>query len=103
MWIVRLAFVSTLSICIVFVPVAFLSGMVLLLVHTPRHWRQAVTLPIVDTIVTNREYDASTANTTPSASAGEVFWRLHAASNQRFKTLRQRHHYAAAWTLGHGP
>ena len=103
------AFVSTLAICIVFVPVVFLKGAVQFL-FTPM--ALAVVLAMLASYFLSRTLvptmvqfllASEVARYTEEgahASSGDIFWRVHDAFNRRFEKLRARYRAALTWALG---
>ena len=103
------AFVSTLAICIVFVPVVFLKGAVQFL-FTPM--ALAVVLAMLTSYFLSRtlvptmvqyllasevaRYDESTEQ-----GEGDVFWRVHGAFNRRFERMREKYRASLEWALHH--
>ena len=104
------AFVSTLCICIVFVPVAFLHGIVQFL-FTPLALAVVVAMlasyllsrTLVPTMVYYLLPGEVGQEDAGAAHSGKVnvFRRLHEAFNGRFEALRQRYQRALAWALAH--
>ena len=104
------AFVSTLAICIVFVPVIFLKGIVLFL-FTPL--ALAVVFAMLASYLLSRTLvptmvdfllGPEVARYAPGAAhaaGGDVFWRVHGAFNRRFERFRDRYRDALAWALRH--
>src|SRR5580704_11914276 len=108
------AFVSTLCICIVFVPVLMLSGAAKFL-FTPLAMGVAfamltsylLTRTIVPTMVhylLQSELDlyqeGEGADTPASRSAG-VIWRIHQAFDRKFERFREGYHRLLGWVLAH--
>jgi multidrug efflux pump subunit AcrB len=106
------AFVSTLAICIVFVPVVFLTGAVRSL-FTPLALAVVVAMlasymlsrTLVPTLVRyllQREvhlYQHTDGDHT--AASQSCLWRLHLRFNRRFERLRTQYRRALAWALWH--
>jgi len=104
------AFVSTLSICIVFVPVLFLSGIVQFL-FTPL--ALAVVFAMLASYFLSRTLVptmidgllvAEADRYAPGAgrhAGGDVIWRVHEAFNRRFERFRDRYRDALGWALRH--
>jgi len=104
------AFVSTLSICIVFVPVLFLTGIVQFL-FTPL--ALAVVFAMLASYVLSRTLvptmidhllGAEEGRYAPGAGhadGGDVIWRVHEAFNRRFERFRDRYRDALSWALDH--
>ncbi len=108
------AFVSTLCICIVFVPVLMLSGAAKYL-FTPLAMGVAfamltsylLTRTIVPTLVHYMlqsemalYQDGEGADTPASRSAG-VIWRIHQAFDRKFEKFREGYHRLLEWVLAH--
>jgi multidrug efflux pump subunit AcrB len=104
------AFVSTLAICIVFVPITFLRGIVAYL-FTPL--ALAVVLAILASYLLSRtlvptmvmyllpaEVEAERGGAAPTRAPGP-FARVHAAFERRFERLRAAYRDALAVCLGH--
>jgi multidrug efflux pump subunit AcrB len=103
------AFVSTLCICIVFVPVVFLEGAVRFL-FTPL--ALAVALAMMASYFLSRTLVPTMvhfllASEVDRYREGEhgtgpgLFWAIHGAFNRRFERLREWYRHALAWALGH--
>jgi multidrug efflux pump subunit AcrB len=103
------AFVSTLAICIVFVPVVFLQGAVQFL-FTPM--ALAVVLAMLASYFLSRTLvptmvQALLAGEAARYSEGEehrgadIFWRVHGSFNARFEKLREKYRGALEWALRH--
>jgi multidrug efflux pump subunit AcrB len=106
------ALVSTLAICIVFVPVVFLTGIVQFL-FTPMALAVVFAMlasyflsrTLVPTMV-HALLGGEVARYVPGAGRrgnGDVFWRVHEAFNRRFERFRDRYREALAWALDHRP
>src|ERR1700680_109265 len=108
------AFVSTLSICIVFVPVLMLSGAAKFL-FTPLAMAVVfamlmsylLTRTVVPTLVhyllqseIALYQEGEGADTAASRSAG-VIWRVHQAFDRRFEKFRDSYHRLLEWVLAH--
>jgi multidrug efflux pump subunit AcrB len=121
------AFVSTLSICIVFVPVLLLTGAAKYL-FTPLAGAVVfamltsylLTRTLVPTMVHHmlkgeaERYQqgegggGGEGKSAPSGQSGEgglsgAIWRVHGAFNRRFEAMRKRYHGALEWSLDHRP
>src|ERR1700733_3038582 len=112
------AFVSTLCICIVFVPVLMLSGAAKYL-FTPLAMgvvfamltSYLLTRTVVPTLVhymLQSEIDlyqegegADAAAQTQAARSAGVIWRIHQAFDRRFEKFRDGYHRLLAWVLAH--
>src|ERR1700722_6092598 len=108
------AFVSTLCICIVFVPVLMLSGAAKYL-FTPLAMGVAfamltsylLTRTVVPTLVhymlqseMDLYQDGEGADTPAARSAGMI-WRVHQAFNRKFEKFREGYHSLLEWVLAH--
>ena len=108
------AFVSTLCICIVFVPVLMLSGAAKYL-FTPLAMGVAfamltsylLTRTVVPTLVhymlqseMDLYQDGEGADTPAARSAG-VIWRVHQAFDRKFEKFREGYHSLLEWVLAH--
>src|ERR1700735_297729 len=108
------AFVSTLCICIVFVPVLMLSGAAKYL-FTPLAMGVAfamltsylLTRTIVPTLVhymlqseMDLYQDGEGADTPAARSAG-LIWRVHQAFDRKFEKFREGYHRMLEWVLAH--
>jgi multidrug efflux pump subunit AcrB len=106
------AFVSTLCICIVFVPVVFISGAakslftplsmsVVFAMLTSYLLSRTLIPPMVRYLllaeVEEEQRHALTAST--HTTQGGVFWRLHLAFNRTFEALRARYGSFLRWAL----
>src|SRR5258705_7240168 len=103
------AFVSTLAICIVFVPVVFLKGAVQFL-FTP------MALPVVLAMLTSNFLSRTLVPTMVQyllasevarydeggeQEEGDVFWRVYGAFNRRFERMREKYRTSLEWALHH--
>src|SRR5207244_12598338 len=106
------AFVSTLAICIVFVPVLMLSGAAKFL-FTPLAMAVVfammtsylLTRTVVPTLVhyllpSEMALYQEGEDSQASQEAGFI-WHVHQAFDHRFERLRQRYHGALEWVLAH--
>ncbi len=107
------AFVSTLSICIVFVPVFFLTGAIQSL-FTPLAMAVVFAMlasyllsrTLVPTLVKYllpgelRHHQIESDNGHPTTSRN-LIWRLHYAFNRQFEKFRNGYWNSLAWTLSH--
>jgi multidrug efflux pump subunit AcrB len=102
------AFVSTLSICIVFVPVVFLTGIVRFL-FTPlalavvfamlaSYFLSRTLVPTMVHYMLGSEV-ARYAPGTSHHARGDMFWRVHEAFNTWFERFRARYRDGLAWAL----
>ncbi|HEY2012802.1 MAG TPA: efflux RND transporter permease subunit [Bryobacteraceae bacterium] len=108
------AFVSTLSICIVFTPVLLLTGTARFL-FTPL--AMAVVFAMLTSYLLTRTLvptmvhyllkdEAEIYQRGEEESAGESqgpIWRVHHAFNRKFENLRGRYRGVLEWSLGHRP
>ena len=111
------AFVSTLSICIVFVSVTFLQGaakslftplaLAVVLAMLPSYILSRTLVPTlvryllpkeVDLYRSRAEGDAAGAGSKPR---GDIVWRIGERFNNLFEKLHVRYRGALAWALGH--
>ncbi|HUK40752.1 MAG TPA: efflux RND transporter permease subunit, partial [Candidatus Acidoferrales bacterium] len=103
------AFVSTLAICIVFVPVVFLKGAVQFL-FTPL--ALAVVLAMLASYFLSRTLvptmvqhllrsEVGRYAEGAEHEGGDIFWRLHGAFNRRFEAFRERYRFMLGWALRH--
>ena len=103
------AFVSTLAICIVFVPVVFLKGAVQFL-FTPM--ALAVVLAMLTSYFLSRtlvptmvQYllasEVARYDEGGEQEEGDVFWRVHGAFNRRFERMREKYRAGLEWALHH--
>jgi CzcA family heavy metal efflux pump len=103
------AFVSTLAICIVFVPVVFLTGAVQFL-FTPM--ALAVVLAMLASYFLSRtlvptmvQYllagEVARYAESSEHQGGDIFWHLHAWFNGHFEKWREKYRSALAWSLRH--
>jgi multidrug efflux pump subunit AcrB len=106
------AFVSTLSICIVFVPVVFLTGAVRSL-FTPLAMAVVVAMmasyllsrTLIPTLVRYllqsevRMYQQADGD--HGVAAHSLIWNMHHRFNRRFERFRGRYRHALAWALQH--
>jgi multidrug efflux pump subunit AcrB len=103
------AFVSTLAICIVFVPVVFLTGAVQFL-FTPM--ALAVVLAMLASYFLSRtlvptmvQYllagEVARYAESSEHQGGDIFWHLHAGFNRHFENWREKYRRALAWSLRH--
>lgn len=108
------AFVSTLSICIVFVPVVFLSGaakslftplgMAVVFAMMASYFLSRTLVPTMVKYLLASEVDMYAAmedsehHEAPS-NAGAI-WRLHFAFNRYFEKFRNKYHAILNWALG---
>lgn len=108
------AFVATLSICIVFVPVVFLTGAVQSL-FTPLASAVVVAMmasyllsrTLVPTMVRYLLHSEvqmyQPADGAHRAASQSFIWTMHHRFNRRFERFRERYRHALAWALHHGP
>src|SRR6202166_1569725 len=108
------AFVSTLCICIVFVPVLMLSGAAKYL-FTPLSMAVVfamltsylLTRTVVPTLVhymLQSEmdlYQGGEGAETPAARAAGAIWRVHQAFDRKFEKFREGYHRLLEWVLAH--
>src|SRR5271157_4798631 len=108
------AFVSTLCICIVFVPVLMLSGAAKYL-FTPLAMGVAfamltsylLTRTVVPTLVhymlqsEMALYQEGEGADTPASRSAGVIWRVHQAFDRKFEKFREGYHRLLEWVLAH--
>jgi CzcA family heavy metal efflux pump len=105
------AFVSTLSICIVFVPVLFLTGSVQHL-FTPlalavvfamlaSYFLSRTLVPTLVKYLLPGELHYHERNGSPKVPSRNPFRRLHEAFNKQFEKFRDGYKGTLAWTLAH--
>jgi multidrug efflux pump subunit AcrB len=103
------AFVSTLCICIVFVPVAFLKGIVQFL-FTPLALAVVVAMLasylLSRTLVPTLVYyllpaEVGHGGVKAARSGDNIFSRIHDAFDRGFQAVRHRYQRALAWALAH--
>jgi multidrug efflux pump subunit AcrB len=106
------AFVSTLCICIVFVPVLMLSGAAKYL-FTPLAMGVAfamltsylLTRTIVPTLVhymlPSEMALYQDGESTPASSSPGIIWRVHQAFDRKFEKFREGYHRLLEWVLAH--
>ncbi len=108
------AFVSTLAICIVFVPVVFLSGaakslftplgMAVVFAMLASYLLSRTLVPTMVKFLLASEVemyqDHEAGHTTVPARANFI-WRIHYRFNEGFERLRSRYQRALGWTLEH--
>jgi multidrug efflux pump subunit AcrB len=122
------AFVSTLSICIVFVSVTFLEGaakslftplaLAVVLAMLPSYLLSRTLVPTLVRFLLPKEVELyrsrAEAEANPRAEAdgpqdvaarskpqGDIVWRMGERFNRLFEKLHSRYHSALAWALGH--
>jgi len=106
------AFVSTLSICIVFVPVLLLTGparflftplaMAVVFAMLMSYFLTRTLVPTMVHYMLPPEVKIYQHPEKAAAVAGEnIIWRLHHRFEVLFENLRERYHGALAWTLHH--
>jgi len=121
------AFVSTLSICIVFVSVTFLEGaakslftpmaLAVVLAMLPSYLLSRTLVPTLVRYLLPKEVDlyrargeaeaaAASGDTAPDSKAspklrGDIIWRVGERFNKLFEKLHVRYRGALAWALGH--
>ena len=105
------AFVSTLCICIVFVPVAFLEGAVqflfvpmalaVVLAMMASYFLSRTLVPTMVHFLLAGEVDRYAGGEHGSGSG--LFWRAHAIFNGYFERMRESYRRALVWSLAHRP
>jgi multidrug efflux pump subunit AcrB len=117
------ALTSTLSICIVFVPVAFLSGvaqslflplaLAVIFAMLPSYFLSRTLVPNMMLHLLDKELDlyeptgthpegaASGGRQEDSPSKRNIVWRIHEMFERRFDVLRDSYHHMLDWALDH--
>src|SRR3989441_6476704 len=106
------AFVSTLSICIVFVPVVFLTGpakylftplaLAVVFAMLASYFLSRTLVPTMVHYLLGSEV-AHYGPGSEHAAGGDVVWRVHHVFNKGFERFRARYRDALAWALDHRP
>jgi multidrug efflux pump subunit AcrB len=110
------AFVSTLAICIVFVPVVFLSGaakslftplgMAVVFAMLASYLLSRTLVPtmvkflLASEVEMYQEHEPGGERTSTPRSAN-LIWRVHFRFNDAFERFRARYHWLLDWVLGH--
>lgn len=102
------AFVSTLCICIVFVPVVFLSGaarslfvplgLAVVFAMLASYLLSRTLVPVLVNYLLRPEVDRYAA---PHTAKGDWIWRFHEGFNRLFERLRNGYRDLLVWTLAH--
>src|SRR5439155_21365923 len=104
---------ATLSICIVFVPVAFLTGvggslfrplaLAVVFAMLPSYWlaRTLVTTMLHALLGKELHLYQPPSSESHLAARSNLLWRLHEKFEGRFEGLRERYRNALRWALGH--
>ncbi len=108
------AFVSTLCICIVFVPIFFLEGvakylfsplaMAVIFAMLASYFLSRTVVPTFVHFLMHGQpilHDADDGHVDPSAPKGDIFWRIHQRFNRHFSRFRQGYTRALDWSLDH--
>jgi multidrug efflux pump subunit AcrB len=108
------AFVSTLAICIVFVPVVFLSGaakslftplgMAVVFAMLASYLLSRTLVPTMVKYLLASEldmYQEHSAETQPAAQDAGLFWRVHFRFNSAFERMRAAYSHLLEWVLLH--
>jgi multidrug efflux pump subunit AcrB len=103
------AFVSTLCICIVFVPVVFLQGAVrflftplalaVVLAMMASYFLSRTLVPTMVHFLLASEVDRYAGGEHGSGTG--LFWTIHGAFNRRFERMREWYRRALGWSLAH--
>jgi multidrug efflux pump subunit AcrB len=103
------AFVSTLCICIVFVPVVFLEGAVrflftplalaVVLAMMASYFLSRTLVPTMVHFLLASEVDRYAGGEHGSGTG--FFWTMHGAFNRRFEAMREWYRRSLAWSLAH--
>jgi multidrug efflux pump subunit AcrB len=109
------ALTATLSICIVFAPVAFLSGvaqslfmplaLAVVLAMLPSYLLSRTLVPMMMMGLLGKEMDLyqtdAQGSGAPSPSKRSIIWRIHELFERYFDKLRDAYHHLLEWTLHH--
>ena len=105
------AFVSTLAICIVFVPVVFLTGAVqflftplalaVVLAMLASYFLSRTLVPTMVQYLLHSEVERYTEHS--EQGNGDIFWRIHGAFNRRLERMREKYRSMLEWALSHRP
>ncbi len=105
------AFVSTLAICIVFVPVIFLTGaaksmftplaLAVVFAMMASYFLSRTLIPTMVLYLLRDEAKQFDAEGEFYAASSSVIGRFHNSFNHRFEHLRERYHGALSWALSH--
>jgi multidrug efflux pump subunit AcrB len=105
------AFVSTLSICIVFVPVAFLSGaakslflplgMSVVFAMMTSYFLSRTLVPTMIKFLLPAEVERYQTHGAGQAPGADFIWRIHERFNVGFEKLRRVYGSTLAWALAH--
>lgn len=111
------ALVSTLAICIVFVPVVFLSGvaqslfmplgMAVVFAMLASYLLSRTVVPMLANFLLGREvhlymeHDSGHDQHTNQDTNHDIFWRLHQRFNRHFERFRSNYRNTLAWALNH--
>ncbi len=104
------AFVSTLSICIVFVPVAFLTGaakslfmplgLAVVFAMLMSYFLSRTLVPTMVHFLLGAEVERYQSHGAgPAAKSSDFIWAIHGRFNEAFEWLRRRYGLALAWAL----
>jgi len=103
------AFVSTLAICIVFVPVVFLTGAVqflftpmalaVVLAMLASYFLSRTLVPTMVQYLLRSEVERYAESS--EHGSGDIFWRFHGAFDRRFEAMREKYRSMLAWVLQH--
>ena len=108
------AFVSTLCICIVFVPIFFLSGtakflfsplaMAVIFAMLASYFLSRTIVPTFVHYLLDGQpvfHDAEDGHVDPDAPKGDIFWRVHVRFNRVFERFRHGYKGILEWCLDH--
>ena len=108
------AFVSTLCICIVFVPIFFLEGtakylfsplaMAVIFAMLASYFLSRTVVPTFVHYLLHGQpvlHDSADGHIDPHAPKGDVFWRIHQRFNVHFERFRAGYRNALDWSLDH--
>src|SRR5580658_10360686 len=105
------AFVATLCICIVFIPVAFISGaarslftplgMAVVFAMLMSYFLSRTLVPTMVHYLLGSEIDLYSGDQGRSAARGDVIWRVHQRFNKHFEHVRHLYGGYLDWALDH--
>ena len=108
------AFVSTLCICIVFVPIFFLEGtakflfsplaMAVIFAMLASYFLSRTVVPTFVHFLLRGQpifHDSADGHVDPHAPKGDIFWRIHQRFNRHFERFRASYTRGLDWSLSH--
>ncbi|MDB6094879.1 MAG: AcrB/AcrD/AcrF family multidrug efflux protein [Verrucomicrobia bacterium] len=108
------AFVSTLCICIVFVPIFFLEGtakylfsplaMAVIFAMLASYFLSRTVVPTFVHYLLHGQpifHDDGSGHQDPNAPRGDIFWRIHRRFNRHFERFRGAYRRSLDWSLDH--